>query len=156
MIDARDRVVMRYDYDMLGGVIHHASMEAGERWMLNDATGNAIRAFDSRGNALRDEYDALRRPLNSFLRLDATPEIQIGRTAYGESLPDPEARNLRGQIVEVFDKAGVATSEAFDFKGNLLSSPPPACEGVQEIAELVGQCAAGRRDFRRSHPLRRP
>jgi RHS repeat-associated protein len=121
-IDARDRVVMRYDYDMLGEVIHHASMEAGERWMLNDVTGNAIRAFDSRGQAFRNEYNALRRPLNSFLRLGAAPEIQLGRTVYGESLPDPEARNLRGQIVQVFDQAGVATSEAFDFKGNLLST----------------------------------
>ena len=27
---------MRYDYDMLGNRIHQASMEAGERWMLND------------------------------------------------------------------------------------------------------------------------
>ena len=34
--DPRDRVVMRYDYDMLGNRIHQASMEAGERWMLND------------------------------------------------------------------------------------------------------------------------
>jgi RHS repeat-associated protein len=122
VIDARDRVVMRYDYDMLGSVIHQASMEAGERWMLNDVTGNAIRAFDSRGHVFRDEYDALRRPLNSFLRLDTTSEIQVGSTVYGESLPDPEARNLRGQIVEVFHQAGVATSQAFDFKDNLLST----------------------------------
>ncbi|MGH9892294.1 MAG: hypothetical protein ACREA0_09990, partial [bacterium] len=36
VIDAKDRVVMRYDYDMLGNRIHQASMEAGERWMLSD------------------------------------------------------------------------------------------------------------------------
>ena len=122
VIDAHDRVVLRYDYNMLGDVIHHASMEAGERWMLNDVSGNAIRAFDSRGHAMRDEYDALRRPLNSFVRLGAAPEIQVGRTIYGDSLPDPEARNLRGQVVQVFDQAGVATSEAFDFKDNLVST----------------------------------
>ena len=40
---------MRYDYDMLGNRIHQASMEAGERWMLNDVTGKPIRAWDSRG-----------------------------------------------------------------------------------------------------------
>jgi hypothetical protein len=34
VIDAKDRVVMRYDYDLLGSRIHQASMEAGERWML--------------------------------------------------------------------------------------------------------------------------
>lgn len=34
VFDARQRLVMRYDYDMLGNRIHQASMEAGERWML--------------------------------------------------------------------------------------------------------------------------
>src|SRR6185369_16813709 len=33
VIDAKNRVVMRYDYDMLGTRIHQSSMEAGERWM---------------------------------------------------------------------------------------------------------------------------
>ena len=39
VIDALERVVMRYDYDMLGAHLHQASMEAGERWMLNDVVG---------------------------------------------------------------------------------------------------------------------
>jgi len=36
VIDARERIVMRYAYDMLSTRIHQASMEAGQRWMLND------------------------------------------------------------------------------------------------------------------------
>jgi hypothetical protein len=51
IIDANNRIVMRYDYDMLGNRIHQASMEAGERWMLSDVTGKAIRAWDSRARA---------------------------------------------------------------------------------------------------------
>src|SRR3712207_7071343 len=43
VIDAKDRVVMRYDYDMLGNRIHQASMEAGERWTLNDVVGRSDR-----------------------------------------------------------------------------------------------------------------
>ena len=58
---------MVYDYTMTGDRIHQSSMEAGDRWMLNDAAGNAIRAFDSRGHNLRTEYDALRRPINLFV-----------------------------------------------------------------------------------------
>ncbi len=65
--DANDRVVMRYDYDMLGNRIHQASMEAGQRWMLNDVTGKPIRAWDSRDHSFRTEYDELRRPLRSFV-----------------------------------------------------------------------------------------
>ena len=34
VIDAKDRVVMRYDYDLLGNRILQASMEAGKRWMI--------------------------------------------------------------------------------------------------------------------------
>ena len=63
----RWRIVMRYDYDMLGNRIHQASMEAGERWMLNDVTGKPIRAWDSRGHQFRTAYDPLRRP-TGFLR----------------------------------------------------------------------------------------
>jgi hypothetical protein len=65
--DALGRIVMRYDYDMLGIRIHQASMEAGERWMLNDVMGKPIRAWDSRGHAFRTDYDELRRPLRSFV-----------------------------------------------------------------------------------------
>ena len=41
-IDALGRVVIRYDYDLPGSRLHQASMEAGERWTLNDATGKPI------------------------------------------------------------------------------------------------------------------
>ena len=61
-IDAIDRVVMRYDYDMLGNRIHQASMEAGERWMLNDVAGKPLYAWDSRDHQFRTAYDPLRRP----------------------------------------------------------------------------------------------
>ena len=65
--DQQGRIVMRYDYDMLGNRIHQASMEAGERWMLNDVAGKPIRAWDSRGHTFRTDYDPLRRPLRSFV-----------------------------------------------------------------------------------------
>jgi hypothetical protein len=55
VIDTKDRMVMRYDYDMLGNRIHQASMEAGERWMLNDVLGKPIRAWDSRKRTFRTE-----------------------------------------------------------------------------------------------------
>ena len=57
VIDAKDRIVMRYDYDMLGNRIHQASMEAGERWMLNDVAGKPLYAWDSRDHQFRTAYD---------------------------------------------------------------------------------------------------
>jgi len=122
VIDAFDRIVMRYDYDMLGNRIHRASMEAGERWGLNDAAGKLIYSWDSRDHQFRTTYDPLRRPTDTFLSTGGGAEQLIGRSVYGETQPNPEAKNLRGEVVQNFDQAGVITSNAYDFKGNLLSS----------------------------------
>jgi RHS repeat-associated protein len=122
VVDAKQRVVMRYHYDVLGNRLHQASMEAGERWTVNDVAGNPIRAWDSRGHTLRTEYDPLRRPTGTYLREGTAAETLVGRTVYGESRPDPAADNLRGRVVETYDQAGVVTSDRYDFKGNLLWS----------------------------------
>ena len=122
VMDAKDRLVMRYDYDMLSNSTHQSSMEAGERWMLNDVAGKPLYAWDSRDHRYRTTYDPLRRATDSFLREDAGAELVVGRSVYGETRPNPEASNLRGKVVQVFDQAGVVTSDAYDFKGNLLRS----------------------------------
>ncbi|HUF54865.1 MAG TPA: RHS repeat-associated core domain-containing protein [Dehalococcoidia bacterium] len=121
VIDSLERVVMRYHYDLLGNRIHQASMEAGERWMLSDVAGNPLYAWDSRDHRFRMVYDRMRRPADALLRAGAAAEQVVGRSTYGETRPNPEAKNLRGEVVEVRDQAGVVTSDDFDFKGNLLS-----------------------------------
>ncbi|PSM30865.1 hypothetical protein BVG81_008315, partial [Haliangium sp. UPWRP_2] len=94
VIDARSRLVMRYDYDLLKQPIHTASMEAGERWMLNDVAGKPLYAWDSRGHVRRVEYDVLRRPTDTHLRTGSAAETVVHRLIYGESQPTPEANNL--------------------------------------------------------------
>jgi RHS repeat-associated protein len=121
-VDDSGRVVMRCDYDMLGNQIHKASMEAGERWVLNDVAGRPLYAWDSRDQRFRTAYDALRRPTHSFVREGAGTEMTVERSTYGESRLDPEADNLRGELLEVRDQAGVVTSDLYDFKRNLLRS----------------------------------
>lgn len=137
--DPQGRIVMRYDYDLLRNHIHQSSMEAGERWMLNDAAGKAIRAWDSRGHNLRTAYDALRRPISLFIlgtdAVNSDPrttaaEVLYEKIVYGEG--QPAALNLNTRIFQHFDAAGVVTNKAtnpttgqnegFDFKGNLLRS----------------------------------
>ena len=60
---------MTYDYDMLGTRIHQASMEAGERWMLNDVTRQSRSApGTAAGHNFRTAYDALRRPTGHFVQ----------------------------------------------------------------------------------------
>ncbi len=120
VIDAKRRTIMRYDYDVATRRVRQASMEAGERRMLNDVAGKLIYAWDSRGHTLRTAYDALQRPIEVFLRTDNGPESLVGRTVHGEEQPDPEARNLRGKVFQIFDTAGIVGQELYDFKGNIL------------------------------------
>ena len=141
VIDALSRIILTVDYDMLSQRLHQASMEAGERWMLNDAAGKPIRAWDSRGHNLRTEYDALRRPLNLFvLGTDAgnsdprttAGEVLFEKTDYGEGQPNDQALSLRTRVFQFFDTASVvrnlvtdpvsARAVAYDFKGNPLGS----------------------------------
>src|SRR6185436_4365150 len=132
VIDVKDRVVMRYDYDMLGNRIHQSSMEAGQSSMLHDATGKPIRGWDSRDHSFRTEYDERRRPLRSFVTvtdaLNPGREVCIEKIIYGESVASllnttqVLQANLRGKPYKHYDGAGVVTSEVNDFKGNLLRS----------------------------------
>src|SRR5215211_5971048 len=117
---------MRYDYHMVGpeedeeksagNLIHQSSMEAGERWMLNDVAGNPIRAWDSRRFLRRMIYDELRRPTGLYVTQSGVERL-AERTVYGESQGD--GTNHRTRVYQVFDGAGVVTSIAYDFKGNL-------------------------------------
>ncbi|MEX0959536.1 MAG: SpvB/TcaC N-terminal domain-containing protein [Burkholderiales bacterium] len=142
------RIVMLYDYDMLGNRIHQLSMEAGARWMLNDVAGKPVRAWDSRGHNFTTTYDALRRPVGQTVRgttAESDPrtlnrDVLVDRIEYGEPPPnatdaqESEAQrlNLRTRIYRHSDSAGVVTSArldangnptaAYDFKGNLLHS----------------------------------
>ena len=50
------------------------------------------------------------------------PEKLVTFTVCGEEITSPETNNLRGQIYQVFDSAGLLQSNGFDFKGNLLES----------------------------------
>jgi len=119
--DALNRIIAHYDYNLLGSEIRSASMDAGERWKLSDVSGGPIRIWDSRGHVFRTEYDELRRPTRSFVSgVVVDTEILFEQTTYGES--QGELLNHRGRVFQVFDGAGIATNDAYDFKGNLLQA----------------------------------
>lgn len=139
--DPLGRIVMRYSYDLLGNRIHQHSIEAGVRWMLNDVYGKRIRAWDSRGHNFTTQYDALRRPVEQYVRgtfSDADPlkpnsdprtlnrDILVEKIKYGEpslnATPAQEAEaqrlNLRTRILHYADASGVATNARLNSGGN--------------------------------------
>jgi RHS repeat-associated protein len=139
--DALDRQVIVSTYDLLQNRIAQSSMDSGGTWMLSSASGNAIRAWDSRGHNFSTSYDALRRPLaltvqgtdatNSDPRTIVRPVV-YEKIEYGEGQAQDTDLNLRTRVFRHFDPAGVLSNsdvnpatgvtEAFDFKGNLIRS----------------------------------
>jgi RHS repeat-associated protein len=123
--DALGRAIMTYQYDMQKARLRQNSADAGERWILNDATGKAFLGWDSRDHRLEHQYDAARRPIGLWVqtRLPTGSQnpVLAERTVYGEGQPNDQALNLRGKPFQQFDAAGIVTNIAFDFKGNLLA-----------------------------------
>ncbi len=151
VIDAKGRVVMRYDYDIAGpdkdekagsNWIHQASMEAGERWILNDVTGKPIRTWDSRRHEFVYKYDALRRPLETRVMGGDGPaplDNVFEKIIYGENQllngkKDTEL-NLRGKPFAHYDTAGKVQFEAYDFKANLQQSHRRLAEKYKQIVQ---------------------
>lgn len=141
--DPLGRVVMRYAYDMLGNLIHQTSMDAGERWTLNDVTGAAIRSWDSRGHSFITEYDKLRRPVGKRVHGEGTQAdprtlgdsfLLVEKIEYGESQPDAEKLHLRGKVFRHNDSAGILTI-AYDFKGNVLRTERRLVTGYRDIPD---------------------
>jgi RHS repeat-associated protein len=151
--DARRNKVMRYtvgtspmadptidyypSYDIAGNLLFQHSMDAGDRWLINNASGQPFYAWDENERTSQDgsqtyefrcyrtHYDELRRPLQNQLQINEGNWQTIERFVYGESISstnDAQARNIRGQLLHHYDQSGVISTQNIDFKGNLLQA----------------------------------
>ena len=118
-------------YDIAGNLLFQHSMDAGDRWTINDAAGKPMFAWDvyrpddtdSANEEKRlyvSEYDALHRPTVLKLRINNNPAIVIELFEYQDAQANP-TNNLNGQLVKHYDASGLIESEALDFKGNPLA-----------------------------------
>jgi RHS repeat-associated protein len=112
--------VMAYRYAMGGLQLVEESMDGGERLLLVSVLGHPLYQWDSRSHRFRTRYDALQRPVATYLQTGDDPEQLIGLTVYGEQHPQAAAHNLRGQPFQEYDQAEVMASEEIDFQGRLL------------------------------------
>ncbi|MCB0074302.1 MAG: RHS repeat protein, partial [Caldilineaceae bacterium] len=137
-------------YDIAGNLLFQHSMDAGDRWMLMDSTGQPFYAWDENERTAADGtpvperrryhtiYDALRRPKEQQLHIDDGEPQLIERFRYGDEpglFAEPaaaQARNLRGQLYQHYDPSGVLTHARFDFKGNLLEATRQLAAGYEQ------------------------
>ncbi|NGZ11973.1 MAG: hypothetical protein CV088_21830 [Nitrospira sp. LK70] len=102
-------------YDIAGNLLFQHSMDAGDRWMLNDAVWKSMFAWDVNERREPDgttvienrlfntTYDQLHRPIEQWLSINNGPAQMIERFIYGEGAAN-ETRNLRGKLREHFDQ----------------------------------------------------
>jgi len=117
-------------YDIAGNLLFQHSMDAGERWMLMDAAGKAMLAWDINQRQLPDnsfadeqrlyfnEYDQLQRPTRQWLQThNGLPKL-VELYEYQDAQPN-DLNNLNGQLVRHYDPGGRMETIRRDFRGNL-------------------------------------
>jgi RHS repeat-associated protein len=120
-------------YDIAGNLVFQHSMDAGDRWMLTDAAGKPMLAWDfnerQTGAGPVNEtrlyfttYDNLHRPTAQWLSTDHAAEQMIERFEYrdtGDNDTSALQNNLQGQLVRHYDPSGLTETIRRDFKGNV-------------------------------------
>jgi RHS repeat-associated protein len=120
--DALHRPALKRVFDLTGAEIHSSSIDAGERWLLFDAAGQPVNAWDGRGFAVAMGFDAARRP-TTLVVTDAVGTIRLAeKLVYGEGAVDAVKNNLRGVASQHYDEAGIASTDRRDFDGNVVSA----------------------------------
>lgn len=145
--DARNNTVMEYRYDMLGNIVYQKSMDTGQRWLLNNILSNPLRTWDERSHEFRFEYDILHRLVQSIVAGgDGSTALDniFDRILYGESQPNPEAKNLRGQVYQHYDTGGLLEmTEGYDFKGKPVVAKRKLFSKYKELANWTNVNLAG-------------
>ncbi|MCY1066913.1 RHS repeat-associated core domain-containing protein [Nannocystis sp. RBIL2] len=136
--DARNNVAETNTFAPGGLQLKTHSVDAGTRLALPNVLGNPLRAWDNRQNVRRWTYDVLNRPTHAYLKHAADPEVLQQRIVYGESLGvSADDTNHLGQVYRVYDSAGVLTSLAYDFKGNLLATERGLAEAYKTTPDWI-------------------
>ena len=129
-------------YDVAGRVLFERRADAGNRWMLPEASGSPIATWEI--NQWRDQndvavverrvffnsYDAVRRPTAAWLRIDGGAPAMVERLEYRDvdnpdgtpnlQLAADRAANLIGQLVRHYDPSGLTETVRRDFRDNVV------------------------------------
>ncbi|PSK92105.1 SpvB/TcaC N-terminal domain-containing protein [Taibaiella chishuiensis] len=115
--DGNGNVPLRYKYNMLQHPCAQLSQDSGNGLALVDVAGQPIYAWDAEDRRFTTTFDGLRRPLEQVVRHTGI-DIVLEKTEYGETVPNAETMNLRGQIFAGYNGAGKQVFQlGYDFKG---------------------------------------
>jgi RHS repeat-associated protein len=141
-----DRLVAQYTNDLAGRRLLDESMEAGYRRVLYDIAGQPVSVWQPLAvpealqpgaeDRMDTTSDHLRRPVDLVLTRGGLERV-VERRTYGERASGAATRNLRGQIWELRDEAGLVVSR-YDVKGNVVEASRTFTAGYRGIVHWGG------------------
>ena len=109
-----------YTYNMQQEIIHTRYLDGGDDMVLVNILvnilGNPVFSRDARGHEFFISYDLLQRPVKKIVKGNGLNNT-VEKLVYGEEITGSEDRNLRGQLYQHYDQAGLTTSILYSFKG---------------------------------------
>ena len=120
-------------YSLTGAVLKHISADAGTKWSLNNTSANPIWMYDGRQTTTTPSYDPLQRLSQIYVyktASDPKDPLALNQTVekfiYGDTpdalISDSKAYNLRGQLYQHYDQAGLMTIPSYSLLGEILTT----------------------------------
>ncbi len=114
---------LTYSYNMLKAPAKQVSVDSGAHYLLTDAAGQPLYAWDAADNRITHYYDALRRPVRKEVYIPSIPATNVQEFMhYVDNTPSAKTNNLNGKLQYSYDGAGKVVANSYDFKGNPLST----------------------------------
>lgn len=151
VIDARGNVAESRVVGMLGQVLVTTSVDAGQSRSVSDVLGAPLLAMDARGCVFFAVYDALRRPIEDWIRVPGQGEVLVGKRVWGDGENDGAAGGTRqrGRLVRVYDGGGTTSIDAYDLDGQATKVVRRLVDlpRVMKTAQVEGRAPRARTDW---------
>lgn len=117
-------------YSLTGIPLQVVSADAGIRWALSNTLGNPIWSYDARQVTTTPSYDVLHRPTQLHVYKPSSEKDPlvldqvVERLIYGDTpgaVPNPADYNLKGQVYQHYDQAGLITLPSYSLLGDVLT-----------------------------------
>lgn len=118
--DSYDRLVEKNIYDQTNRPLSSSGMDSGETWTIQKVDGRPFVSWNSRGICFQYLHDALGREIEKRMHRGSEPQKTVVKTVYGEDQAGATANNLKGQIWQIMDQAGIHTNVRFDSRGQCV------------------------------------
>ena len=130
----------KYTYGLTGRRLKTESVDAGIRWSLSDVMGRPIYGQDGRETQVFLDYDQIHRPITIRVQLQGGSPKTVERIIYDESLDEQASKdaNLRGQVYQHYDQAGLLQIDSYSILGRPLSLSQRFTKDYRNTVDWLG------------------